>query len=136
MQVKACEVCGKRAARYVCQECGREVCEVCFEPTRWICLECYRSLGGETSVLESFQWPTPFKLFLLGFFLMFLGTIVMMIATVLFGGSIGAGTIIWIFPLPPIGFGTGPHAFWVILLGVALAALGLILFVVLRKWAR
>jgi hypothetical protein len=66
---------------------------------------------------------------------MFVGIIVMMIAAVLFGASAGAGAVIWIFPLPPIGFGTGPYAFWVILLGVALTVLGLILFIVLRKRA-
>ncbi|MBE0513061.1 hypothetical protein IBX38_08420 [Candidatus Bathyarchaeota archaeon] len=136
MQVKTCEVCGKRAARYICQECGREVCQFCFEPTTWICSDCYNSLKRETSALESFQWSTPFKLFLLGFVLMFVGIIVMMLATVLFGAYMGAGAIIWVFPLPPIGFGTGPYAFWVILMGVALTVLGLILFIMLRKRAR
>ena len=136
MQVKTCEICGKRAARYICQECGRDVCQFCFEPTTWICLDCYNGLKRETSALESFQWSTPFKLFLLGFVLMFAGIMVMMIATVLFGASMGAGAIIWIPPLPPIGFGTGPYAFWVILLGVALTVLGLILSIMLRKRAR
>ena len=59
----------------------------------------------------------------------------MLIATVLFGTSAG-GAFIWIFPLPPIGFGTGPHAFWVILLSVALTVVGLIFFITLRKRAR
>ena len=136
MQVKTCEVCGNRAARYICQECGRKVCQFCFEPNTWICSDCYNHLKRESSALESFQWSTPFKLFLLGFVLMFVGIIVMMIATVLFGASISAGAIIWIFPLPPIGFGTGPYAFWIILLGVALTVLGLILFITLRKRAR
>jgi len=136
MQVKTCEVCGKRAARYTCQECGQEVCQFCFEPNTWFCSDCYNHLKRETSALESFQWSTPFKLFVLGFILMFVGIIIMMIATVLFGTSAGAGAIIWIFPLPPIGFGTGPYAFWVILLGVALTVLGLILFITLRKRAR
>ena len=67
---------------------------------------------------------------------MFAGIMVMMIATVLFGASMGAGAIIWIPPLPPIGFGTGSYAFWVILLGVALTVFGLILFIMLRKKAR
>ena len=136
MQVKTCEVCGKRAARYICQECGREVCQFCFEPNTWVCSDCYNHPKQETSALEFFQWSTPFKLFLLGFVLMFVGIIVMMIATVLFGTSICAGVAIWIPPLPPIGFGTGPHAFWVILLGVALTVLGLVLFIMLRKRAR
>lgn len=136
MQVKTCKVCGKRAARYVCQECGREVCQFCFEPNTWICLDCYNSLKRKTSALESFQWSTPFKLFLLGFILMFTGIIVVMIATVLFGTSASAGAVIWIFPLPPIGLGTEPYAFWTILLSIALTVLGLVLFITVRKRAR
>jgi len=136
MQVKACEICGKRAARYICQECGREVCQFCFEPNTWFCLHCYNRLKRETLVLESFPWPTPFKLFLLGFVLMLVGMIVMMIAAVFFGASVGAGVSIWILPFPPIGFGVGPYAFWAILLAVALAILGLVLFITLRRRAR
>jgi len=133
MQVKTCEVCDKRAARYICQECGRGICQFCFEPATWICLDCSNSLERGTSALESFQWSTPFKLFLLGFVLMFVGMVVIMIAVVLFGASMDVGTIIWIFPLPPIGFGTGPYALWAILLVVALTVLGLFLFIMLRK---
>jgi len=136
MQVKKCEVCGKRTARYICQECGLEVCQFCFEPNTWVCSDCYNSLKRETSALESSQWSTPFKLFILGFILMFTGIIVVMIATVLFGTPVGAGTFIWIFPFPPIVFGTGPYAFWAILLSVALTVLGLVLFIRLRKRAR
>lgn len=136
MPVKACEICGKRGARYICQECGQEVCQFCFEPNTWVCLGCYDYLKRETSALESFQWSTPFKLFLLGFILMFVGIIIIMVATVLFGTSTGAGAIIWIPPLPPIGFGTGPYTFWVIILGIALTILGLVLFITLRKRAR
>ena len=136
MQVKACEVCGKHTAKYICQQCGRLICQFCFEPSTWVCSDCYNRLKQETSALESFQWSIPFKLFLLGFILMFAGIIVVMIATVLFGTSVGAGTVIWIFPFPPIGFGTGPYAFWTILLGIALTVLGLVLFMTLRKRAR
>ena len=136
MRVKACEICGKRAARYICQECGREVCRFCFEPSTWFCLDCYNSLKREAPVLESFPWPTPFKLFLLGFVLMFVGMVVMVIAAVFFGASVGAGVSIWIPPLPPIGFGVGPYAFWAILLAVALAILDLVLFITLRRRAR
>lgn len=136
MQVKTCEICGKHTAKYICQQCGREVCQFCFEPNTWICSDCYSNLKRETSALEPFQLSTPFKLFLLGFVLMFAGIIIVMIATVLFGTSASAGAVIWIFPLPPIGLGTGPYAFWAILLGVALTVLGLVLFIKLRKRAR
>lgn len=133
MQAKTCEVCGERAARYICQECGSEACQFCFDPAKWICLGCYKSLEREPSALESFRWSTLVKLFLFGFVLMFAGIIVIMVATVLFGASAGAGAIIWIFPLPPIGLGAGPYAFWAILLGVTLTVFALILFIILRQ---
>ena len=136
MRLKTCELCGKRAARYICQECGRKVCQFCFEPNTWVCLDCYNNLSRGTSASELLQWSTPFKLFLVGFVVMFAGIIIMVIATVLFGTSAGGGAVIWIFPLPPIGFGTGPYALWAISLGVALTVLGLILFIMLRKRAR
>jgi len=135
MQVRTCEICGKRVARYVCQECGRKVCQFCFEPNTWVCLDCYNHLRREAPVLEAFPWPTPFKLFLLGFILMFVGMILMVIATIFFGSPSSAGGVIWILPLPPIGFGAGPYAFLAILLAVALA-IGLILFIMLRRRAR
>jgi uncharacterized membrane protein len=134
--VKACEICGKRAARYICQECGREVCQFCFEPSTWVCSDCYNRFKRETPAPESFPWQTPFKAFLLGFILMFIGMIIMMIATVFFGASISAGTLIWIPPFPPIGFGVGPYAFWLILLAVALTVFVLVLFIILRRRAR
>jgi len=136
MQVKACEICNKRAARYICQECGREVCQFCFEPSTWFCLNCYNRLKRETSAPKFFPWQFPFKLFLLGFVLMFIGMIIVMIAAVFFGASISAGTVIWVPPLPPIGFGVGPYAFWLILLAVALTIFGLVLFIMLRRRAR
>jgi len=136
MRVRTCEICGKRVARYVCQECGREVCQFCFEPSTWVCLDCCNRLRREAPVLEAFPWPTPFKLFLLGFILMFLGMIVLTIATIFFGSSSSAGGVIWILPLPPIGFGAGPYAFWAILLVIALAILTLVLFIKLRRRTR
>ena len=136
LQIKTCEICGERAATYICQECGRGVCHFCFEPATWICLDCYKSLKREASALKSFRWSTTFKLFLLGFALMFAGIIVILVMTILFGAATDAGAIIWIFPLPPIGFGTRQYALWAILLSVTLTILGLVLFITLRKRSR
>ncbi len=133
MQVKTCEVCGQRAPTFICQECGREACKFCFETTTWVCLGCYKSLRRETSKLESFRWSTPSKLLLLGFVLMFAGMIVIIAAIFFFGAATDAGVVIWIFPLPPIGVGTGPYAFWTILFGIALTVFSLIQFSILRK---
>ena len=132
MRIRTCEICGKRVARYVCQECGREVCQFCFEPGTWVCQDCYNRLRREAPVLEASPWTTPFKLFLLGFILMFVGMIVMVIAAAFFGAPTSAGVLVFIPPLPPIGFGAGPYAFLAILLAVALA-IGLILFMLRRR---
>lgn len=133
MRVRTCEICGKRVARYVCQECGREVCQFCLEPNTWVCLDCYHSLKQETPTLEVFPWPTPFKLFLLSFLLILIGTIFILIASVL-PGKFSIGAIIFLGPIPII-LGAGPHLIWVIILAFALTVLGVIMFITLRKRA-
>jgi uncharacterized membrane protein len=124
LQSKACEVCGKHVARYVCQECGREVCELCFESSFWVCSSCYERLGKEAPRI--FPWSIPLKLFLLGFILIFIGVVLMVIAAV-FSGAYNVGAVVFIGPIPII-LGAGPQSFLVIMLAVALTILGVILF--------
>jgi len=124
LQSKACEVCGKRAARYVCQECGHEVCEICFEPSAWVCSSCYERLGKGAPRI--FPWSIPVKLFLLGFLLIFIGMVLMAIVAV-FSGASNFGAVIFIGPIP-ITLGAGPQSFLAIVLAVALTILGVILF--------
>ena len=134
MRVGQCEICGKRAARYVCQECGRRVCERCLEPHMWVCLDCYGRLRPEAPVMKPFSWSMPLKLFFLGFLLMFVGIVLVMIAGFLSGGSAG---FIWILPFPPVILGVGwPYPIWAVVLVVALTTLGVVLFILFRKQAR
>jgi len=133
MRARTCEICGKRMARYVCQECGREVCQFCLEQNTWVCLDCYRRLEPETPRLEVFPWSTPFKLFLLSFLLILLGTIFITIASVL-PGTISIGVVVFLGPIPII-VGAGPHLVWMILLAFALTILGIVVFVTSRKRA-
>jgi len=133
MPVRTCGICGKRVARYVCQECGREVCQFCLEQNTWVCLDCYHSLKQETPRLEVLPWSTPFKLFLLSFLLMFIGTIFIVIASVL-PGTFSIGAIIFLGPIPII-LGAGPHLIWAIILAFALTILSIVLFIALRKRA-
>ena len=133
MRVRTCEICGKRVSRYVCQECGREVCQFCLEPNTRVCLDCYHSLKQETPILEVFPWSTPFKLFLLSFLLILIGTIFTLIASVL-PGTFSIGAIIFLGPIPII-LGAGPHLIWVIILAFALTILGIVAFITLRKRA-
>jgi len=140
MQPKTCQTCGKRPARYVCQECGQEVCQICLEPNMWVCFPCYEKIRQKTPTLPREipgvpSWPLPFKLFLLGFLLIFIGMILMMMASVLLGAS--AGAVIWIIPFPPIFLGAGPHPSTALAIILAIILiLGVVLFITLRKQAR
>lgn len=134
MQVKTCAICGKRPARYVCQECGRGVCEVCFEPQTWLCSDCYRSLKPQFQALKKFAWPIPFKLFFLGFFVILIGTVLVVIAAILSGETATAGAVIFVGPIPII-LGTGPYFIWAMVLAVVLTILGIVMFIIWRKRA-
>lgn len=131
-QVRTCKICGKRSARYICQKCGREVCETCLEPHTWVCTECYKRVKRETPLFETVPWPTPLKLFLLGFLLIFIGMILITLTVVLSGTSANFGAIIFIGPIP-IVLGAGPNSNWMIILAVAVTIVGAILFLLLRK---
>lgn len=138
MQPKTCQICGKRPARYVCQECGQEVCQICLEPHTWVCLTCYEKFRQKTPpLLKEIPgvpfWPLPFKLLLLGFLLIFIGMILVIMASIFLGAS--AGAVIWIIPFPPILLGAGPYPYtgWAIILAITLTVLGILLFITLRK---
>jgi len=132
MHVKSCKICGKRAARYVCQECSRTVCEICLKPNTWFRSDCYSRLKGAAPTLEYTRSATLFKLFLVGFFLILVGVIFVMIAAVLFGDTASFGGIILVGPIPII-FGAGPNYFWAIILALFLTILGIVIFILMRK---
>jgi uncharacterized membrane protein len=72
-------------------------------------------------------------LFLIGFFIIFAGIIILIVGAVLYGSEmINFGTIIFIGPIP-IVVGTGPEATWMILFSVILAVLSIIMFIIFRK---
>lgn len=74
-----------------------------------------------------------FLLFAAGFVLVFVGVLIIVAAVALGGdGSASAGIVIFIGPFP-IVLGAGPDAVWLILIGVILAVVNVILFVVLRR---
>jgi len=82
---------------------------------------------------EDFVWAVPLKLFLIGFFLMFLGAIVLIVAAVLQGDtSVSMGSVVFIGPIPII-LGAGPHASLALLLAVILTIVGFVVFFWLRK---
>ncbi|MBE0520254.1 DUF131 domain-containing protein [Candidatus Bathyarchaeota archaeon] len=81
----------------------------------------------ESSVFQKF-----FLLFIIGFFLIFVGIIILIVAAVLSDGSANFGAFIFIGPFP-IVVGAGPEAPWMILFAIILAVLSIIIFLVLRR---
>lgn len=81
----------------------------------------------ESSVFQKF-----FLLFIIGFFLIFVGIILLIVATVLSDGSANFGAFIFIGPFP-IVVGAGPEAPLMILFAIILTVLSIIMFLVLRR---
>lgn len=130
--MKFCDICGRRAAKYVCQECGRVICERCIEPYSWLCPECYGKEIGITPDLET-KIRIPFiKIFVLGLILIFVGSIILVLASLLYGLKISLGGFILIGPIPII-FGAGEYSIPIIILGLALAVICILAFIFLGR---
>jgi len=72
-------------------------------------------------------------LFVIGFFIIFVGIVILMVAAVLYGkGSVNFGAIIFIGPVP-IVVGAGPEATWMVLFAIILAVLSIIMFLIIRR---
>lgn len=135
MRMEKCDICGKlTAVQHTCRLCKRQVCEEHFKPQDGLCSLCYKRLSLATQATEeTLMSALPFKLFLLGFFLMFVGVVVLIAAAALQGDtSLSVGSVVFIGPIPII-LGAGPYAFFAILLAVILTIVGFIVFFWLRK---
>lgn len=91
-----------------------------------ICEKLSKYVREQSSVFQKF-----FLLFIIGFFLIFVGIIILMVAAVLSDGSANFGAFIFIGPFP-IVMGAGPEAPWMIF-AIILAVLSIIMFLVLRR---
>jgi uncharacterized membrane protein len=67
--------------------------------------------------------------------LVFVGIAVLVVASVVLGGSGSVGGVILIGPIP-IVFGAGPDAGWLIAISIILTVVSLILFLVMNRRAR
>ena len=134
MTLKLCEICRKRFARYVCQECGREVCEVCFVPKKWLCEECYSRLLGKKALVGFHwsSWRSPTVLLMLGFLTIFIG-VILLFASSIYGGS-GVSGFVWVFPLPPVLLGTDQSSAIFLLVTALLLLLPFLLFIIFAHW--
>ncbi len=75
----------------------------------------------------------PLKLFLLGFFLIFAGLIVL-VASALLGddATVSGGAIIFVGPIPII-LGAGPYGFSAVVLAAVLTLIGFVVFVWMKR---
>ncbi len=69
---------------------------------------------------------------LLGIALVFVGIAVIVVVSVVLGGSGSVGGIILIGPIP-IVFGAGPDAGWLIVISIMLTAISVISFLILNR---
>jgi uncharacterized membrane protein len=69
---------------------------------------------------------------LLGITLILVGTAVLLVASVVLGGSGSVGGVILIGPIP-IVFGAGPDAGWLIAASIILTVISVILFLVMNR---
>ena len=72
---------------------------------------------------------------LLGITLVFVGIAVLVVASLVLGGSGSLGGVILIGPLP-IVFGAGPDAGWLIAISIILTVVSVVLFLILNRWNR
>jgi uncharacterized membrane protein len=73
------------------------------------------------------------KLFLLGFALIIIGTILLVAFSILQGGAQPSFGAVFIIGFIPIILGAGPHATFAVLLAIILTILAMIFFFLLRK---
>ena len=94
MVVEKCRICGVRDARYICSECGRPICHIDFDLTRWICIECrerlirYEETGpyvaGSDVLKASLLIFLAFIIITFGFLLLFMNGLVGDTVTIIF----------------------------------------------------
>lgn len=72
---------------------------------------------------------------LLGITLVFVGIAVIILASIVLGGSASVGGIILIGPIP-IVFGVGPEAVWLIAISVIMSVISIVLFLIMNRRVR
>jgi uncharacterized membrane protein len=77
-----------------------------------------------------------FSLLLLGFLLVFVGIIVLIVASIMSSGGSGSfGGVIFIGPIP-IVFGAGPDSNWLIIISIIIAVIMVAFFAIYMRRAR
>jgi uncharacterized membrane protein len=73
-----------------------------------------------------------FNFLILGIAFIFIGIVILIVASVVFGGSGSVGVVIFIGPFP-IVFGKGPDAVWLILIGIIITILSIALYLIMNR---
>jgi uncharacterized membrane protein len=73
-----------------------------------------------------------FNFLILGIALIFIGIVILIVVSLFFAGSESVGIVIFIGPFP-IVFGKGPDAVWLILIGMTIAVLSIVLFLIMNR---
>jgi uncharacterized membrane protein len=76
-----------------------------------------------------------FSFLILGIALIFIGVAVLVVVSLVLGGSGSVGGVIFIGPIP-IVFGAGPDAGWLIVISIVLAIVSLALFLIMNRRVR
>jgi len=76
-----------------------------------------------------------FSLLILGICLVFVGIAVLVVVSMLSNSSVSGGAVIFIGPFP-IVFGSGPNSSWLILIGIILAVLSVVYFLIMNRRMR
>lgn len=95
---KLCEICERREITHICENCGRNICEDCFERDPNLCLECAK---GERR--EGVPKVLPRTITNLGIVLILIGTVLMIIAAM--QGATEGFVLVGFFPFL-LGFGS------------------------------
>ena len=73
-----------------------------------------------------------FGFLILGIALIFVGIVVLAVVSLFLSSSESVGVVVFIGPFP-IVFGSGPNSDWLILIGVILAVLSIVLFLIMKR---
>lgn len=132
--VVLCEECGRYQARYVCEDCGRRVCAICFDTYSGLCRLCLKE-GYAKPYLEikpTWFMELPIIMILLGVILMFIGVLLIGLSG-FESGSISGGIVVIPFIPIPIGLAFGPYSLVLLVLAYVVA---IIFFVLAIIWWR
>ena len=134
-----CEICHKRKAKYVCSECGRKVCEDCFDTDSWLCVDCLkRNIGIRKEELWEpiSKIPLTIKIILIGFITTFIGAMILMAASLQGVSDISGGIIIFPFLPIPLIIGKGIGGITIIIIGIIAALIFLAPMILWWIWRR